>query len=123
MIKQITLVIAAILLISGTTTANEAPARQPMMGAKMDCEQPPMLAHMKKRLSLNADQESALFDAMRQHCETVKTSAQKMHDTMKHVLSAEQQAQLEKMHSERGARGEREHGEHHRDHDGGEGKK
>lgn len=123
---------AVIALLSGLAFGKEPQAlqapmspRSPNMAANMNCDRPPMLEHLKKRLNLNADQESALFDAMRQHCETMKASSQKMHDTMKHVLSAEQQAQLETMHSERGPRGEQgehRHGDHHGDRDEENGK-
>lgn len=129
MMHKTLLSMAVIALLSGLSYGKEpsgkepqtpAQPRSPKMAANMNCDQPPMLEHLKKRLNLNAAQETALFDAMRQHCETMKASSQKMHDSMKHVLSAEQQAQMETMHRERGPRGEhgdRRHGEHHGDHE------
>jgi len=109
----------AVMLLSATVFAKEPPAPpapppMAMKAAELNCEQPPHFEQLSQRLTLTSDQQSVIFAAMKQHCETMKAAHQTMADTMKHVLTPEQQTQLDKLHRERTDR-RHEHKHEHED--------
>lgn len=120
--RPLSVVMTAVLCFASavavkTVAASSQPPTPPMHGEEIDCAQPPMLEHLKRSLKLTAEQESKMATAAKQHCETMKASSQKMRESVKGILTAEQQAQLEKMHEDRGRRHRRDRDDHDRDDD------